>query len=423
VADNMLRRLLDHDIMPLPVIMYNPAWAASPSVPGRWRHCGPLSDEGRSGLAGLIAALAERYDGDGRADAPGSPVVILWEVYNEPDFDPGRAGEEGGHGGCWGGDADSDRVPDPHEYGELLRAVYPPLRSAASHAQLVFGGVALERTYNGPYNYQGVNTPFNDHFVDQALGHLASTYGTAAPFPYFDALAFHNYHDFRDVWDGAQPYDQEIIGKARYVRNSKLKGNSYQVQVPLIATEMGLLSGPSEACTSRSEALQALYVAQSYIRSLAADIRLAIWFNLTDLPALGEYYRWGLLHEGGSRKPAFQAYSVLSVQLGDEPVYDAQLPASATGSSNIEAHRLLVRGQPKVVAWTDTGHRLGRRIPCNGQEVSPVVSSMLFGPQHFRGAWTGRLMVVEHLGSAHELTGDTIRITLDQAPRYIFPSR
>src|SRR5262249_46310052 len=52
----------------------NPSWAAE--LLG-----GPVSGTHATDLTNLAAAAAERYDGDGLNDAPGSPVINYWSFY------------------------------------------------------------------------------------------------------------------------------------------------------------------------------------------------------------------------------------------------------------------------------------------------------------------------------------------------------
>ncbi|MBX2997408.1 MAG: hypothetical protein KF893_02770 [Caldilineaceae bacterium] len=59
-------------------INYNPSWAAT-------YYQGPIDKVPVKRFADFVAALVERYDGDGINDAPGSPVVEHFELYNEPD--------------------------------------------------------------------------------------------------------------------------------------------------------------------------------------------------------------------------------------------------------------------------------------------------------------------------------------------------
>jgi hypothetical protein len=414
-VDDVLLPLEEAGFAPVVVVLGNPNWAVPANVPTQWKACGPLLASGRSALAELMASLVERYDGDGTGDAPGSPVITRWEMYNEPDFDPAHAGGEDGHGGCWAGDVDADATPDPHEYAELLHQIYPQVQSASSEASLLFGGIAMERFYDLP-GYQGPAGPFRYTFTDEVLDYLAATYGTGGSFPFFDAMNFHTYNDFRNQWDGPTlPYDQELVGKAKHVRNFKLTGPGYDLSgMPLLITEMGLMSGPSDQYTTRSEGLQALYVPQAFARVRAANLELSTWFMLIDDPRFGTYYQWGLLREDTTRKPSYTAYQVITQQLPTTASYDRQLTPTETGSSNIIAFRFQLDGGPyKIVAFTDNGERLGR------VGFPAVQRSMTFNSSLFPD-WTGRLKVVSHLGAETIYSGATT-LTITQAPVYVFP--
>ena len=56
----------------------NPDWAATYPQ-------GPIDLVDLSEFEEFMGELVERYDGDNYRDAPGSPVVDYWELYNEPD--------------------------------------------------------------------------------------------------------------------------------------------------------------------------------------------------------------------------------------------------------------------------------------------------------------------------------------------------
>ena len=74
--DGIVTHASEHGLRIIAEMSGNPTWAAD--VPG-----GPVYDYGT--LSEFMAAAVERYDGDGVADAPGSPIIRFWEMYNEPD--------------------------------------------------------------------------------------------------------------------------------------------------------------------------------------------------------------------------------------------------------------------------------------------------------------------------------------------------
>jgi len=80
-----------------------------------------LSDYGR-----FVGAVVERYDGDGVGDAPGSPTVRYFQLWNEPNLK-----------NEWGW-----REPRPEELVELLRVGATAARVASPEAVLLFPGLA-----------------------------------------------------------------------------------------------------------------------------------------------------------------------------------------------------------------------------------------------------------------------------------------
>src|SRR5437667_409485 len=72
--------------------------------------------------------MAERYDGDGIDDAPGSPRIAAWEIWNEPNDTQ-----------LWpniGGGADARK----RRYGDLLVAAYQAIKAADPTATVLTGG-------------------------------------------------------------------------------------------------------------------------------------------------------------------------------------------------------------------------------------------------------------------------------------------
>ncbi|NJN17051.1 MAG: hypothetical protein HC822_12655 [Oscillochloris sp.] len=73
-------------------------------------------------FATYVRTVVERYDGDGVDDAPGSPRVAVWQIWNEPN-----AWE------TWPG--------TPAEYAAILEAGYAAAKSADSSAIVATAGV------------------------------------------------------------------------------------------------------------------------------------------------------------------------------------------------------------------------------------------------------------------------------------------
>ena len=142
----------------------DPAWAAADSVL-------PVAPSAFTELAEYLGALVERYDGDGIDDAPGSPVVRYWELYNEPDDTIPMDGARWGYYG--------------KEYAQMLAVVYPAIKAADPQAQVLLGGIAYDW-------YEDQDAPFFRGFLDDVLRNGGGAY--------FDIMNFHTYPPFAASW-------------------------------------------------------------------------------------------------------------------------------------------------------------------------------------------------------------------------------
>jgi hypothetical protein len=428
------------------IIWKNPIWAAL-------KDCGPLhtasTDSNDPGslleFAEFVRALTARYDGDGdynndgTVDGPPLPEVLYFELYNEPDFDLDHPNGEPDYGGCWG--------QAPRAYAEMLRAAYLAMKAGNTRGQVLFGSIAYDRFTDPskPDCYPGPTGPFDYNFTQDVLTYLYNTYPGDPDLPFFDIMNFHNYNDFRNAcWDGTMPYDQELLGKMKHIKEEQLyKAGMYDLRgMPFLCSEISLPSAPTDQWTERNEAYQSDYVAQAYVPGMAAGLVANLWFTLVDYTQLGrcdQIYDWlmyGVLCSASVErvneacspnplpdyicpidfepKPAYQAIQVLNAEMA-RARYDRQLDPSETGSANIVAFRFnKADGRKKIVAWTDTGERIGKK------GVLPLTIGMVFNASHFGGEWTGQLRVVDKLGNEHTESGvSSISIDITQSPIYI----
>lgn len=296
----------------------NPDWASP------FRN-GVIDPEDVSSFVALMAAAVERYDGDGYLDAPGSPVVNHWEIYNEPDN--GRAGEDY----RWGNDG--------QKYAQLLAAVWPAVKNANPNVQVVFGGIA--------YDWFSDNSsgPFVRQFLDDVL---AAGGGNV-----FDVMNFHVYPVFWYNWT-----DQEspgLLEKANYIK-AKLASYGFPNK-PLLITEAGWHSNSSANPPGDPEA-QARYVVELFTQSIAVGARTMVWWMLHD-PTDSWNYENGLIKNTQDPnplqpKPAYTAFKTAVRMLGSANLHRI-LPDAETGSGDMEAYELrdhLFR-RTIYVAWMD----------------------------------------------------------------------
>ena len=292
----------------------NPGWAAT-------RARGPIDKAPISRFADFAGALAERYDGDGIDDAPGSPIVEYFEFYNEPDAgNLGRDKRWGNYG---------------KEYAEMLAAVYPAIKSANPNAKVLLGGLAYDW-------FEEDNGPFVRTFLDTVLANGGGNF--------FDIMNFHQYPPFAASW-GA-PNGPGLVEKTNAVR-AKLTEFGYGNK-PLVITESGAHSNDAVGLPMTPE-LQARYVTMLYTQVMASDVDLMVWFMFYD-PMASYPYKNGLLTEAlGSARPtrklSFDAYRT-AVDLLTGATFVRQWTPAETGNADLLAYQFTSKdGAPFHVAW------------------------------------------------------------------------
>ncbi|MCG8347619.1 MAG: hypothetical protein MI924_07545 [Chloroflexales bacterium] len=153
------------------MLLTTPAWArvsdcaartqryASAGVVSNDYWCPPANPKD---FADYVYATVERYDGDGNRDAPGSPRVAAWQIWNEPN-----------HWETWPG--------SPNEYALILQAGHAAAKAADPTAIVATGGLYV---FDGAW-VDGVGHSDGLRFLDAALS------ATPAAWNSFDVLAIH----------------------------------------------------------------------------------------------------------------------------------------------------------------------------------------------------------------------------------------
>jgi len=241
-------------------------------------------------FADFVAAAVERYDGDGINDAPGSPRVAAWQIWNEPN-----------NWATWPGEA--------HEYGAILAAGYAAAKAADPTTLVATGGVYV---FDG-----GTRTGGNR----DGLEFLGAAF-TAVPAAQtsFDALAIHPYMP-DTAPDRAGLYGLvSLWGRIANTRgwlDAKRGPN-----VPIWISELGWSTCTASSPVCKTEQEQANYLVRSYGIALALGVQHINWFQLEDKfdsPASDLWGNAAILrnrNQGYSRKLAANAYATLTAQLG-----------------------------------------------------------------------------------------------------------
>jgi len=255
----------------------NPPWAVP--YPD-----GPVTDT--QDLVRFLEAAVERYNGDGRDDAPGSPRVDIWSFYAEPDNgDPVRYPSRG----HWG--------KQPEQYAEMLKVAAGVIHAHDARAWVMNGGLAYDW-------FEEDGGPFVRDFLTRTLQALnGDAPGQARQF--LDAIAFHFYPIATPRWPTIREKTQEI----RAIMERHGIGD-----LPLVVPEMGFWSDPE---WGSSEDVQARRLVQIFVRGMAEGIRYLAWYEVFDEADSVYINEFGLFRYGDLNQPkkAYWAYRALAQEL------------------------------------------------------------------------------------------------------------
>lgn len=286
-TDDAFKKLADHNLDPLVLILDNPAWASNTI-------CGPVND--LPAFEEFLRTLAARY-----------PNVRHWGLYNEPDH---AHGPENTSGGCFGGgDLNGNGKPDFEDYAGMLRIARSAIHQGNPNAQLMMGAVAYdnfdEATAPPTYPGAGKGGVFNYHFLDQLMGYMQ-----ANPLPdggkYFDLLGFNFYAIYGPYWQRQAP-GFGLVAKANALRRLMQK---YGINAGLLVSETG-----DDSVRVGADG-QSQYAVKTFTRGLAAGISNVIWWTWQDFPdnapPPSNTWKYGLVDQNMTPKPSYSAYQTMS---------------------------------------------------------------------------------------------------------------
>ena len=245
------------------IVRSTPSWAQQ--VPGK--ACGPIQQEDIDNFADFMAAVVQRY-----SYPPYN--VRYFEIGNEQDAP--TAGFSGSEiFGCWG---------DPNDpyygggyYAQVLKQVYPKMKTANPDAQVLVGGLLMD--------CDPVNPPAGKNCtMSKYLEGILANGGR----DYFDAVSFHSYDyyegdigkysnaNWHSAWNTTGP---TVTAKVSYLRN--LLSQYAASGKPLFLTEVALLcqKSESECASGRFQRTKAHFVAQAYAVAIEQGVQAAIWYH------------------------------------------------------------------------------------------------------------------------------------------------
>ena len=266
--------------------------------------CGAISEAAIPEFAGFVQEVVKRY-----SKPPFN--VKHWEIWNEPDvvYSP----ELGFNSvfGCWG-DASQTYYGGVY-YGEMLNAIYPAIKAADPKSQVGIGGLLLDCDPTQDSNCHS----------GRFLNGLIRKTGIQERGDNFDFISFHGYAPYSSA-DGLSLDENSdkwghrggvVLGKLDYIRYVL---GQYGLDKPIFHTEGALLCpeyNPADCASPGAdfEEAQADYVVWLFVRNLAHDVDVTIWYEFQ-----GPGWRnGGLLDETQSPKPAYDALKFLTRELVD----------------------------------------------------------------------------------------------------------
>lgn len=290
--DGAFHILTDNNMEPLVLIMDNAAWGASTK-------CGPVSD--LVAYEQFLRKLAARY-----------PNVKYWGLYNEPDNGHGGPTSTGG---CFGGeDIDGNGKPDYADFANQLQIAWRAIHAGNPDAKLVVGAVAFdnfdEATVPSDYPGGGKGGIFNAKFLDNVFAYMQAN----PPPPgekYFDLLSFNFYNLFAPYWE-KHSEGKGVSAKADVLTKLMAK---YGLSAPLLVSETG-----DDSVTIGDEA-QSAFLTKTFVRGTGSNIEHMIWWTFQDFsdsaPPPSNTWKYGLIDQNASPKPAYGAFQTATKILGD----------------------------------------------------------------------------------------------------------
>ncbi len=292
------------------MLLTTPAWARRAACAGSY-WCPPANawDYGD-----FVQHTVERYDGDGYNDAPGSPRVAYWEIWNEPNFPQ-----------TWGPYGMSEAARQA-AYGDLLHAGYASVKAADPTAQVIVGSV---------YVFDGADY---QHPVYDGLAWLGQVQYYHHPdlCSDFDILGIHPHMPDAspDNWD-QDHYPISMMGRL----DNALKWDTEPLHAcaqekPVFVTEVAWSTCTGCGGWSKTQAQQANYLLRTYALAAARGIRHVSVFQMEDKFNGGSGDTWGncaIVTNDYVPKTAYYALGVMADQL-EGAAYVGPGPAMGGGA-------------------------------------------------------------------------------------------
>ena len=260
----------------------------------------------------FVREMAERYDGDGIDDAPGSPVVTYFEIDNEPDlYEPNEKSD-------WKG-----TLSETPDYAFVLKKAYEAIKSASPEAKVAIAGEAFA-------------APNSKQYYDSILTELDKLKSKPDD-KFFDAYNFHYYGFYSDYLAGQITDVKSMLQKHGYANTETI--------VTETATYSGtsMFGGISNTLPYQSETQQAESLVKRYMYAAANGVSKICWFM--------QHAENGLTSPDGYKLLAYYSFRKMTEILEG---CDWKNIEKIQESDGINFYKLEKQGQPVWVAWADS---------------------------------------------------------------------
>lgn len=276
------------------MLLTTPGWARKSYCSGSY-WCGPANVWD---YYDFVLRTVERYDGDGVSDAPGSPRVAYWEIWNEPNFPQ-----------TWPGTSEVDRQTT---YGDLLHTGYLAVKAADPTAKVISGSV---------YVWDGASYPPPVYDGLAWLGQVQLRHPDICSD--FDILGIHPHMPDAAPDQPGLGYLVTMMGRLENALKWDTEPLHYcNEEKPVFVTEAAWSTCTGCGSWSKTEDQQANYLLRTYALAAARGIAHVNVFQLEDKFDGGSSDTWGncaivrTAAQGYATKKAYHALDVMIDQIG-----------------------------------------------------------------------------------------------------------
>lgn len=334
--DSRIKTVADANLGIIGMLLTTPAWARESSCAGNNNYWCPPSDPAQ--YAEFAAWMVERYDGDGVSDAPGSPRIAAWQIWNEPNF-----------AATWSS-INNNEALRRRRYGEILVAAYNAIKQADPTAIVVAGGVYVFDGFSDGFDFlNGTNGVFRQ------IPAAKTSFDVLGIHPYMPTIAPDAIGTFSSV---------TLEGRLLNTRNW-LTNDIGRSDAPVWITEIGWCTSPGSAsCPVVSAENQARYLIRSFVIAQQLGVQHINWLQLEDAfngghPFSGSEMVGNLSNNSYAPKSAYTAFQTMAGLLENATplgiragVHTHNYVANSNNTGGVYAYRYS-RGNTEIdVLWT-----------------------------------------------------------------------